>query len=147
MAGWPNSVDTAAWPTLTARNPVPSSWWYGVAPFPAVAVTTLLARFGSRTFVAVSSSSGEPNVAAGIASFVLAVASFWSGIFLALVVLGCLLADVRALGDGEEWSPSVAWVFAGVTHLGGAVFAPLLLVSVPALSYYLYRRHDRLGSG
>jgi len=120
-------------------------WWYGVALFPVVVVTTLLARVGSRTFIAVSSTGGDPNVAAGIASFVLAVASFWGGVLVAVVVLGCLLADIRALGGDSEWSPSVAWGLAGLAHLGGAVFAPLLVVSVPALAYYLYRRHDRLG--
>jgi hypothetical protein len=122
-----------------------SSWWYGVALFPVVAVTTLLARFGSRTFIAVTSSGGDPNVAAGIASFALSVAAFWGGIVVALVVLGCLLADIRTLDSGGEWSPSLAWTLAGLAHLGGAVFSPLLVVSVPTLTYYLYRRHDRLG--
>jgi len=123
-----------------------SSWWYGVALFPTVAVTALLERFGSRTFIAVSSSGGDPNVAAGIASFVLTVASFWGGILVALVVLGCLFADIRSLAGDREWSPSVAWSLAGVAHLGGAVFTPLLIVSVPTLTYYLYRRRTRLGS-
>ncbi|WP_318570694.1 hypothetical protein [Salinigranum marinum] len=121
------------------------SWWYGVALFPAVAVTTLLSDFGSQTFILVSSSGGDPNVAAGIASFVLAVASFWGGIFVALVVFGCLLADIRALGDDEGWSPSVAWCLAGLAHIGAAAFSPLLIVSVPSLTYYLFRRRARLG--
>lgn len=123
-----------------------SSWWYGVLPFPVVAVTALLARFGSRTFIVTASSGGDPNVGTGIASFVLAVVSFWGGVVVALVVLGCLLADIRSLGGDGEWSPSVAWSLAGVAHLGGAVFSPLLLVSMPALSYYVYRRHVRLGA-
>lgn len=118
---------------------------YGLVLFPVVVVTTLVTRFSSRTFVAVSSSGGDPNVAAGVVSFVLSVVSFWSGIVVALVVLGCLLVDIRTLGDDGEWSPSVAWSLAGVVHLGGAVFSPLLLVSVPALSYYVYRRRVRLG--
>ena len=122
-----------------------SSWWYGVALFPLVAVTTLLSDFGSRTFIVVSSSGGDPNVATGIASFVLAVASFWGGIFVAFVVFVCLLADIRALGDDEHWSPSIAWSLGGLVHLGAAVFSPLLLASVPLLTCYLYRRRDRLG--
>jgi hypothetical protein len=65
-------------------------------------VTNRLSRFGSQTFIAVTSSGGDPNVAAGIASSVLTVAAFWGGIVVALVVLGCLLADIRTLGsDGE----------------------------------------------
>jgi len=122
-----------------------SSWWYGVALFPVVAVTTLLSDFGSRRFILVSSSGGDPNVAAGIASFVLAVASFWGGLFVALVVFGCLIAHIRALGDDVHWSPSIAWSLGGLAHVGAAVFSPLLVVSVPLLTCYLYRRHNRLG--
>jgi hypothetical protein len=120
-----------------------SSWWYGVALFPFVAVTTLLSDFGSRRFILVSSSGGDPNVATGIASFVLAVASFWGGIFMALVVSVCLLADIRALGDDEHWSPSIAWSLGGLIHLGAAVFSPLLIISTPTLAYYLCRRRGR----
>jgi len=121
-----------------------SSWWYSVALFPVVAVTTLLSDFGSRTFILVSSSGGDPNVAAGIASFVLAVASFWAGLFVALVVFGCLIADIRALGDDAHWSPRIAWSLGGLAHVGAVVFSPLLVVSVPLLTCYLYRRRDRL---
>ena len=122
-----------------------SPWWYGILLFPVVVVTTLLSRVGSRTFIAVTSSGGEPNVAAGIASFALTVAAFWGGIVVAIVVLGCLLADIRALGEEDEWAPSIAWSLAGLAHLGAAVFSPLLVISVLTLTYYLYRRHGRLG--
>lgn len=88
-----------------------SSWWYDIGLFPVVAVTTLLSDFGSRTFIVVSSSGGDPNVIAGIVSFVLAVVSFWGGIFVALVVFVCLLADIRALSGDEQWSPTIVWSF------------------------------------
>ncbi|AXG08138.1 hypothetical protein DU500_12295 [Haloplanus rubicundus] len=64
---------------------------------------------------------------------------------MALVVSVCLLADIRALGDDEHWSPSIAWSLGSLVHLGAAVFSPLLLASVPLLTCYLYRRRDRLG--
>jgi hypothetical protein len=121
-----------------------SSWWYGVALFPLVLLFEFLSRFGSRTFIAASSAPGEPNIAVGIASFVLSVAAFWGGILVALIVLICLLVDIRALGGEGTWSPSPAWGLAGLVHLAGAVFSVLLVLSVPALSYYLYRRHDRV---
>ena len=121
-----------------------SPWWYGIALFPLVLLLEFLARFGSRTFIAASSAPGEPNIAVGIASFVLSVAAFWGGIHVALIVLGCLLADIRALGGEGTWPPTPAWGLAGLVHLAGAVFSALLVVSVPALSYYLYRRHDRV---
>ncbi|WP_276277191.1 hypothetical protein [Haloarcula regularis] len=107
-------------------------------------MTTLLAHFGTRTFIAVSSSGGDPNVAAGVASFMLAVAAFWGGIFVALVVLGCLLGDIWARRGAEEWSPSAAWSLAGFAHLGGAVFSLQVVVSVLSLTDYLNRRYDRL---
>jgi hypothetical protein len=121
-----------------------SPWWFGVVLFPVVPLLSLLSGIGSRAFIAVSTSAGEPNVGVGIASFVLTVVSFWGGILVALVVLGCLLADIRVLKRDQAWSPHVAWALAGVVHLAGAVFSALLILSVPALSYYLYRRHERV---
>jgi uncharacterized membrane protein YhaH (DUF805 family) len=123
-----------------------SPWWYGIALFPLVLLFEFLTRFGSRTFIAASSAPGEPNIAVGIASFVLSVAAFWGGVLVALIVLGCLLADIRALGGEETWSPSPAWGLAGLVHLVGVVFLVSLVLSIPALSYYLYRRHDRIGT-
>ena len=123
-----------------------SPWWYGIALFPLVLLFEFLSRFAFRTFIAASSTPGEPNLGAGIASFVLTVAAFWGSILVALIVLGCLIADIRALGGEEAWSPSPAWGLAGVVHLAGAVFSVLLVLSVPALSYYLYHRHDRVGA-
>jgi hypothetical protein len=123
-----------------------SPWWYGIALFPLVLLLELLSRFGSRTFIAASSALGEPNLAVGIASFVLSVAAFWSGILEALIVLVCLLVDIRALNRAGTWSPSPAWGFAGLLHLIGSVFSVLLVLSVPALSYYLYRRHEHVGT-
>jgi hypothetical protein len=122
------------------------SWWYGVAPFPLVPLFDLLSGSGSRTFIAASSAPGEPNVAVGIASFVLTVAAFWGGVLVALVVFVCLLADIRALGRDGSWSPSPVWGLAGLAHLAGAAFSVLLVLSVPTLSYYLYRRHVRIGT-
>ena len=123
-----------------------SSWWYGVALFPLVLLLEFLSGFGSRTFIAASSAPGGPNIAVGIASFALSVAAFWGGILVALIVLVCLLMDIRTLNSEEAWSPSPVWGLAGLVHLAGAVFSVLLVLSVPTLSYYLYRRHDRVGT-
>jgi hypothetical protein len=121
-----------------------SPWWFGVAAFPAVPLLSLLSEVGSRTFVSVSTAAGEPDVGVGVAAFVLTVVSFWGGVLLALVVLLCLLADLRSLGRDRAWSPSMAWALAGVVHLAGTAFATLFVLSVPALSCYLYRRHQRV---
>ena len=52
-------------------------WWFGVVLFPVVPLLSLLSGIGSRTFIAVSTSAGDPNVGVGIASFLLTVVSFW----------------------------------------------------------------------
>lgn len=122
-----------------------SPWWYGVIPFPVVILTALTSRFASRAFFAAARAPYDSAIGEDVAWFVLDMLSFWTGILVAAVVLVCLLADVRSLRGDEAWSPSTLWGLAGVVHLGGAVFAELLIVSVPALSYYLYRRHDRVG--
>lgn len=136
----------------------PARWWYGVAAFPLVVVTALLSRFGLRRFVRLTAGTGgDPNVGPVLASFVLSVLAGWVGAFVAIVVLVCLVLDVRAVrravgenggsdGDARGWSPSWAWSLAGVVHLAGALFAPLLVVSVPALSTYVYQRY-RGGGG
>ncbi|ELY83856.1 hypothetical protein [Natrinema gari] len=122
-----------------------STWWYGIVPFPVVVLTTVITRVAFRAFVAATHPSTDAPLGAGVAWFVLQTLSFWMGILVAVVVLGCLLADCRALSGNEAWSPSSWWGVAGVVHLGGAVFPKLLLLSVPALAAYLYRRHVRLG--
>ncbi|WP_254524774.1 hypothetical protein [Natrinema caseinilyticum] len=75
-----------------------------------------------------------------VAWFVLQTLSFWTGVLVAVIVLLCLLADLRTLSVDQTWSPSLFWGLAGVVHLGGVVFTELLFVSVPALTYYLSRR-------
>jgi hypothetical protein len=122
-----------------------SPWWYGIALFPLVLLSNVLSGFGSRRFVAASSGTAEPNVGVAIVAFVVSVAAFWGGLLVASLVLVCLLGDIRALGGDGTWSPSPAWGLAGVVHLVGAVFSPALFLSVPALSYYLFRRRDRVG--
>lgn len=105
----------------------------------------LTSRFASRAFSAAARAPSDSAIGEDVAWFILDVLSFWTGLFVAVVVLACSLADVRSLGRDEAWSPSVWWGIAGAVHLGGAVFAELLVLSVPALTCYLYRRHDRVG--
>ena len=123
-----------------------SNWWYGVAPFPLVPLASWVGRWSSRLFIRISTAGGDPNVLAGVAAFATAVLSFWVGVIVALVVLVCLAADVRALRKRGAWSPSRAWVAVGVVHLVGAEHWWLLSVSMPTLAYYQYRRHERVGS-
>jgi hypothetical protein len=116
--------------------------WYGIALFPLVVVTSLLSAFGTRTFLRTLTSE-EPIVGFAIVSVVLSVVAFWGGILVGVIVLVSLIADIRALRRNGSWRPSRLWGLAGVAHLVGVVFSAMLVVSVPALSYYLYRRRTR----
>lgn len=116
-----------------------SSWWYGILLFPVVILTSLLSDFASRAFFA-AARSPDSTIGMDVAWFALQTLSFWTGILVAAIVLVCLLADLRTLSEDQAWSPSLAWGLSGVVHLGAAIVPELLLISVPALSYYLYRR-------
>jgi hypothetical protein len=52
-----------------------SPWWYGIALFPLVVVTSLLSAFGSRTFLRTLASE-DPIVGFAIVSVVLSVVAF-----------------------------------------------------------------------
>lgn len=113
--------------------------WYGIALFPLVVVTNLLSAFGTRTFIRTLASE-EPIIGFAIVSVVLSFVAFWGGILVGVIVLVSLVADIRALRRDGSWRPSRLWGLAGVVHLVGVVFSVALVVSVPVLSYYLYRR-------
>ncbi|SFR33310.1 hypothetical protein [Halogeometricum limi] len=127
--------------------PTPSRWWYGVALFPVVVLTTVVSRFGLRRFtaVAMANSTSNDDALVGLVAFVVSILADYLGVLVALLVVTFVALDVRALRDGNAWRPSRAWILAGVAHLVGAVFSPALLLSVPSLTYYLYRRRERVG--
>jgi hypothetical protein len=122
-----------------------SSWWFGVILFPVVPALSLLSGAASRTFIAAS--EADLNVGVGVASFILGVISFWGGILVGVIVLVCLLGDVRALRRAPEWSPRITWPLVGIVHLAGVVLPAAFALSVPLLSYYLYGRRERIPTG
>ena len=115
-----------------------SSWLYGILLFPVVILASLTSRFAEQAFFA-TAQSPDSTIGMDVAWFTLQMLSFWTGILVAVVVLVCLLADLRSRSGKETQSPSIFWGLAGVVHLGGAIFTELLLVSVPTLTYYLYQ--------
>jgi hypothetical protein len=116
-----------------------SSWWYGIFLFPVVILASLTSRFAEHAFFATAQSS-DSTIGMDVAWFTVQILSFWTGILVAVVVLVCLLADLRLRSGDRTRSPSIFWGLAGVVHLGAVLFTELLFISVPALSYYLYRR-------
>lgn len=123
-----------------------SPWWFGVALFPAVPALSILSGLASRAFITAAASAEDLNVAVGVASFILGAVSFWAGVLVGIIVLVCLLGDIRALRRERAWSPSVAWPLVGVAHLAGVAVSASFLFSVPLLSYYLYRRRERIST-
>jgi len=118
-----------------------SPWWYGITLFPIVVLTALLSSVSGREFL-LTAQSTDSATGLSVAWFLLNALSFWTGVLVAVVVLVCLLADIRALSGEETWSPSIVWGVAAVVHLGGVLFIELFVISVPTLSYYLYRRRE-----
>ena len=116
-----------------------SSWWYGILLFPAVILASLTSRFAENAFFA-TAQSPDSTIGMDVAWFILQMLSFWTGILVAVVVFVCLLADLRSRSRDRTQSSSLLWGLAGVVHLGGVIFTELLFISVPALSYYMYRR-------
>jgi hypothetical protein len=112
-----------------------------------VPALSLLSGLASRTFIAASASEADLNVGVGVASFVLGIISFWGALLVGVIVLVCLLGDVRALRREPEWSPSIAWSLAGIAQLAGVVFPAAFVLSVPLLSYYLYERREHVSTG
>jgi hypothetical protein len=124
-----------------------SSWWFGVVLFPVVPALSLLSGAASRTFIAASASEADLNVGVGVVSFILGVISFWVGRLVGVIVLVCLLGDIRALRRAPGWSPSIAWPLVGTVHLAGVVLPAAFALSIPLLSYYLYGRRRRVSTG
>lgn len=118
-----------------------SSWWYGILLFPVVILASLTSRFAEYAFFA-TAQSPDSTIGMDVAWFTLQMLSFWIGIFLAVVVLVCLLADLRSRSRDRTQSSSIFWGLAGIVHLGGVIFTELLFISVPILSYYLYLRRS-----
>jgi hypothetical protein len=129
---------------------VDSNWWYWIAAVPVYFLVTLL--LGGFAFVAFLTGIGLDLLGgAGVATFGVGL------LFVALVALvalpGLLLGvlfpvaiyvDARAIERAAlDWSPDP--VLYGLVALAG-VLVTNFVVSVPLACYYLYRRHETVGS-
>ncbi|WP_396611008.1 hypothetical protein ACH9L7_12395 [Haloferax sp. S1W] len=128
----------------TSSAASPPSWWYGVALFPVSALFGLLELL-SRHFLSRALVHDSPGDY--LLSFVMDVLSQLGAIFFGLVVLVALVLDIRGLrNSGAPWRPNWTWGLVGLPNLAVGVYPPILAVSVPLLSYYLYRRGKRVGA-
>lgn len=123
---------------------VPLPWWYGVAAFPISVFLSVVAVAAVAGIVPAIESGSEE-----------AVLSFFAVLFLVdgisllvgLFVLVFLAIDVYAVRESSvSWRPTWFWAGAGLVHIAGALFTLFYVVSVPSLTFYLYRRGKRVGS-
>jgi hypothetical protein len=127
-----------------------SRWWYWIAAVPVYFLVTLV---GGAIAAGLFLFAGLLDVAGlgGLASFSTflvfgAVASLFgiSGLVVAVLFPVATYVDARAIEtlDGE-WTPDpVLWGLLAVV----AVLVTNFVVSVPLSLYYLYRRHEALGT-
>jgi hypothetical protein len=151
--GPPETTSESVRRTLDRHLPeagVDSRWWYGVAAVPLYFLVTLVGGVvGAMLFLF----AGLLDVAGfgGLASFsafvlVAGIAALFGlvGVGVAVVFPVALYVDARAIErlDGE-WTPDpVLW---GAVAVVGVVVTNFV-VSVPLALYYLYRRHETVGT-
>lgn len=120
-------------------EPSNPAWRYGVALFPLSPLLWLVAVGSVVVFASIPES--EIGVLVGIGAWVLAVLSSWVAIPLALLVAASLYLDARSIARFAGDAPN-QYVVGGVglVHVAGSILAFPYVVSVPAITYYLYRR-------
>lgn len=130
--------------TRNTSNTANPPWRYGVYAFLLVPLLSAVSYVG--LFAGFSGVQETPSVF--VIGLVLTFLSQWVAIILALVVFTALILDVRALAerDDGEWTPNpYLYGVGGLVHVAGAFLVAPYVLSVPALSYYVYRRRQRVG--
>ncbi len=129
---------------------VDSNWWYWIAAVPVYLVVTLVGgavAAGLFVFAGLLDVVGFGGLAS-ISTFVLfggAAALFGLlGVVLAFMFPVAMYVDARALErEGGEWTPDpVLWGLLAVV----AVLVTNFILSVPLALYYLYKRHETVGT-
>lgn len=137
---------------LLPRASVDSKWWYWIAAVPVVALvgTVFGVLFGLLGFVGFLFGVGfdagvfslVPFVAVALAVVLVALV----GGVLTLVFPVAMYVDARAINEAAadyEWRPDPALY--GLVALAGAL-TTTFVVTVPLALYYLYRRHETVGT-
>ncbi|MFC4359670.1 hypothetical protein ACFO0N_17130 [Halobium salinum] len=135
---------------LLPEATVDSKWWYWIAAVPAYFVLTLL--FGGAAFFLVLAGVGIDLLGGlGVATFgvtaLLVVFAFLvalPGLLLAVLFPVAIYVDARAVERAAlDWRPDP--VLYGLVAVVGVV-ATNFVVSVPLACYYLYKRHEAVGT-
>jgi hypothetical protein len=151
-----NSVDQPSSGTavgdLLPRASVDSKWWYWIAAVPVVALVgtgfgVLFGLLGVVGFLfGVGFDAGALSVVPFVAVALAVVLVALVGGVLTLVFPVAMYVDARAITEAAtdyEWRPDPALY--GLVALVGAV-TTTFVVTVPLALYYLYRRHESVGT-
>lgn len=136
---------------LLPRASVDSKWWYWIAAVPLFALvgTLLGVLFAVVGFVGFFLGVGfDAGVLSVLPFFAVVLAIGFIGVVGAILTLVFPLAvyvDARAVAesDASDWRPDPALY--GLVALAGAI-TTTFVVTVPLALYYLYRRHDAVGT-
>jgi hypothetical protein len=151
--GAPETTSESLRRTLDGLLPaasVESNWWYWIAAVPVYLLVTLVGGALAAVlflFAGVLDIVGLGGLAS-LSTFVLfggvATLAGLVGVVIALVFPVAMYVDARAVErEGGAWTPDpVLWGLLAVV----AVLVTNFVVSVPLALYYLYRRHEELGT-
>ena len=137
---------------LLPRAGVDSKWWYWIAAVPLFALvgTGLGFLFGIVGFVGflfgVGFDAGVLSVLPFAAVVLAVVLVALVGGVLTLVFPLAMYVDARAISEAaadDEWRPDPALY--GLVALAGAL-TTTFVVTVPLALYYLYKRHEAVGT-
>lgn len=137
---------------LLPRASVDSKWWYWIAAVPVVALvgTVFGVLFGLLGFVGflfgVGFDAGALSLVPFVAVALAVVLVALVGGVLTLVFPVAMYVDARAINEAAadyEWRPDPALY--GLVALAGAL-TTTFVVTVPLALYYLYRRHETVGT-
>lgn len=135
---------------LLPEASVESDWWYWIAAVPLYFLVTLVGGVlaaGVFVFAGILDIAGLGGLAS-VSTFILfgGVATLFGlfGVVIAIVFPVATYIDARAIESaGGEWTPDpVVWGLLAVV----AVLVTNFILSVPLALYYLYRRHEAVGT-
>ncbi|AUV83650.1 hypothetical protein C2R22_20025 [Salinigranum rubrum] len=129
---------------------VDSNWWYWIAAVPAYLVVTLAGGvvaavlFFSAALLDIVGLGGLASISTFVLFGGFAALLGLLGVVLAFMFPVAVYVDARALErEGGAWTPDpVLWGLLAVV----AVLVTNFIVSVPLALYYLYKRHEAVGT-
>lgn len=148
------SLETAPSSTPTATTVDESRWWYWIAAYPIYSLLAIpLALLAVVLFASVGAATApagpDPQVVGpamfGVVALVVGIGAIYAllGLVLTLLLPVALYVDATELTESAvDWSPDP--ILYGLIGLLNFLAAPVVGIIVAV--YYLYRRHEHVGT-